>query len=98
MATVSPSHPSPLVIQITWTVSCSLLVWCAVNSSSLMALLSVDERRDVVGGGPVQDQAVRVPGHETGAREAGERVRDRRPLGADELPDQPVGERQRDED
>ena len=49
-------------------------------------------------GGPVEDQPVRLAGDEPGARQAAERVRDRRPLGADELADQPVGERQRDED
>ena len=47
---------------------------------------------------PVQVPLVRVPGDEAGRRQAREGVGHRRPLGADETAEQPVGEGQRDAD
>ncbi len=59
---------------------------------------ALDQRLQVLVEPAVQVPVARRAGDEPGPRQPRERVRDRRPLGGDQLAEQPVGERQADAD
>ena len=59
---------------------------------------ALHEVPEVVLDAAVQVQVVGAARHQPGARQPRQRVRDRRPLGADDLAEQPVGERQAEVD
>ncbi len=60
--------------------------------------LALGQRLELVLEGAVQMKVVGRAGHEAGLREPLQRVRDRRPLGRDQLAEQAMGERQRQPD
>ena len=114
IATESPSQPSPLVSHRTWTTwrSAMRLPGCELDRRASArprsadggdelldaADVGLDHRGELLLEAAVQVPLVAVPGDQAGLGEPRQRVRDRRPLGADEPAEQLMGERQRQPD
>ena len=110
--TDSPSQLRPLVSQSTWTIRRSTSrPWpvkstgsphapTAASAGTLVAAGArpVGERGEVLVGSAVQMQRAVAARDQPGLREPREGVRDRRPLRADEPPEQAMRERQREAD